>query len=118
MQGTLDIYAKTADVLDGLEISDDDLDTCIVGAVGDLDQPSSSQQKGYKGLIHHLTGMTTEIRQTYRDQVIGTDRAAFKRFAAKLRGVETKVATFASKEAIEEANKNRAEGEQISIKEL
>ena len=92
LQGTLDIYGKTAEVLDELEISDEDLDKAIVGAVGDLDQPQSSQQKGYKALVHHLTGMTDEIRQTYRDQVIGTDRAAFKRFAC--RGGDTRPARW------------------------
>merc|ERR1719231_153857 len=70
-QGTLDIYEKTLEVLQNIEISDDDLEKAIVGAIGDLDSPLSPQQKGYKALIHTLTGMSTETRQRYRDEVLG-----------------------------------------------
>ena len=36
----------------------------IVGAAGDLDSPLTSQQKGFRALVHHLTGTTTEMRPT------------------------------------------------------
>ena len=66
--------------------------------------------------MHHLTGTTTEMRQQYRDEVIGTDREAFKRFADVLRSADLKVAVFGSKEALEQANEKREE--KITITEL
>ena len=117
-ENTLDIYSKTIDVLDNLELSDDALEQLVVGAMGDLDSPSSPAQKGYKALIHHLTGITTELRQQYRDEVLATDRSSFKAFADKLRAGDLKVAAFAAKDAVEKANKNRAADAQISITQL
>ena len=116
LQGTLDIYGKTVSVLDALEIDDAALEQAIVGAAGDLDSPLTSQQKGFRALVHHLTCTTTEMRQQYRDEVIGTDREAFKRFADVLRSADLKVAVFGSKEALEQANEKREE--KITITEL
>merc|ERR1719161_3196596 len=65
VQGTLDIYAKCADVLEEatVDLTDDALEQAIVGAVGDLDSPMNSQQKGFFALTHHLTGVTTAARK-------------------------------------------------------
>jgi len=105
-------------MLENLEITDDALEQAIVGAVGDLDSPMTSQQKGYKALIHHLTGVTTEHRQQYRDQIIATDRAAFAAFAERLKSKPLNVATFASKEALETANTARPADQQIKVNQL
>merc|ERR1719409_1739020 len=118
VQGTLDIYAGTADVLDEVELTDDALEQAIVGAVGDLDSPLTSQQKGQRALTYHLTGVTTVMRQQYRDEIIRTSRSSFKAFGKALRATPTKVAIFASKEALEQANAARSEDEQISISQL
>ena len=69
VQGTLDIYAKSAEVLANVELTDEALEQAIVGAVGDLDSPMNAQQKGFRALTHHLTGVTPETRQKFRDEV-------------------------------------------------
>jgi len=107
LQGTLDIYGKTVEILENLEITDEALEQAIVGAVGDLDSPENSQQKGYKALVRHLTGVTTETRQRYRDEVLATDRASFKAFAERLKSKQLNIATFASKDALDAANEKR-----------
>ena len=68
-------------MLEELEISDEALEQAIVGAIGDLDSPMTSQQKGFRGLTHYLTGVTTETRQQFRDEVLGTTRASFAALA-------------------------------------
>jgi Zn-dependent M16 (insulinase) family peptidase len=118
LQGTLDIYGKTIDVLDNLEMTDEALEQAIVGAVGDLDSPMNAQQKGQRALTHYLTGVTTEQRQKFRDSIIGMDRSSFAAFAERLRKAKLAVCTFASKDAIEAANAKRAEDEQIKIIQL
>ena len=45
----------------------------------------TSQQKGFKGPTHYLTGVTTEIRQKYRDEVPGTRRESSKARAGRRR---------------------------------
>ncbi len=117
LQGTLDTYGRSSDVLDELSasITDEALEQAIVGAVGDLDSPMTSQQRGFRALTHYLTGVTTEQRQLFRDQVIGTSRESFAAFASKLRDAEVRVAVFGSKEALEKANAQRGADEQISV---
>ena len=118
VQGTLDIYAKTAEALEKAHLTDDALEQAIVGAVGDLDSPMTSEQKGYRALTLHLTGVTTQMRQQYRDEVLGTTRASFKAFAKTLRAKPFKVAIFGAKDAIEAANAARGPDEQIAITQL
>ena len=99
-------------------VDDAALEQAGVGAAGDLDSPLTSEQKGFRALVHHLTGVTTEMRQKYRDEVIGTDRAALARFAERLRAAELKVAIFGAKDMLEAANEKRGADEQISITQL
>ena len=68
--------------------------------------------------MHHLTGVTTEMRQRYRDEVIGTNRESFKTFADRLRGAELKVSVFGSKDALEQTNAKRKPEEQIQVTPL
>jgi hypothetical protein len=118
VQGTLDIYSKSAAELEELELTDDALEQAIVGAVGDLDSPMNSQQKGSFALSLHLTGVTTESRQRYRDEVLSTSRDSFAAFAKALRGATFKTSIFGAKDALEQANAARPEDQQITIKQL
>jgi len=118
LQGTLYIYAGSAQHLAELELSDQALEQAIVGAVGDLDQPMTPDQKGSRALAWYLTGVTTEERQKFRDEVLATSRQDFADFAERLKGLQLKVATFASPEAIEAANAARAEGDKLDVTAL
>lgn len=105
-------------MLEALELSDEALEQAIVGAVGDLDSPLTPDQKGFRALGWHLTGLTTEARQEYRDQMMAVTRDDFAEFGARLEGAELKVAVFGSADAIEKANAARAEGEQMHVTKL
>jgi len=119
LQGTLDIYAKTADVLTSLELSDEALEQAIVGAVGDLDQPMTADSKGFRALSWYLTGITTEQRQAYRDEMLSTTRDDFKAFGERLAASgPLKVAVFGSADAIEKANAARGDDEQMGVTKL
>ena len=115
LQGTLDIYEKTVEVLEKLEITDDALEQAIVGAVGDMDSPLNAQQKGYKAMVQHLTGVTTEHRQRNRDEILNMNRESFAAFAKRLKQKKLAVAVFASNEALEAANAKRDADSQIKI---
>ncbi|KAJ1445570.1 Metalloenzyme, LuxS/M16 peptidase-like protein [Pelagophyceae sp. CCMP2097] len=114
---TLDIFAATASILEeaAAHLTDEALEQAVVGAVGDLDSPLTSQQKGSKALEHHLTGVTPQIRQQYRDSTIATSRESFAALAKKLRAAEFKGAVFGSKDAIDAANAKRPAGQQFSV---
>ena len=109
LQGTLDTYYKSAEVLAAAtaELSDEALEKAIVGAVGDLDSPMNAQQKGFQALAWHLSGTTTEERQKYRDGVLNCDRAAFVALADRLKAAKFGAAVFGAADALEKANAGR-----------
>mmetsp|Transcript_91553 Transcript_91553/g.126197 ORF Transcript_91553/g.126197 Transcript_91553/m.126197 type:complete len:341 (-) Transcript_91553:505-1527(-) len=118
LQATLDIYSKAADALDKAdEMSQEALEQAVVGAVGDLDKPLTPDAKGLQALTWHLTGVTTDMRQEFRDQMIDATPAAFKSLATKLREASLGVAVFASEEAIGKANEKR-EGKPLFVRKL
>jgi len=120
LQATLDIYAAAAEALANASgtgddsLSDEALEQAIVGAIGDLDAPLTSEQKGYRALTHYLTHVTPEIRQRFRDEVIGTSRASFAQLAERLRRASLRACVFGTQEAIDAANSGRAADAQIS----
>uniref|UniRef100_A0A6U5MC85 Peptidase M16C associated domain-containing protein n=1 Tax=Calcidiscus leptoporus TaxID=127549 RepID=A0A6U5MC85_9EUKA len=118
LQDTLDIYAATPKVLAELELTDEALEQAIVGAVGELDKPLTPDQKGLRALTWHLLGQTTEGRQRYRDEMLGTTREDFRKFGEVLSAAQLKVAIFGSAEALEKANAARPADEQIAVTKL
>jgi len=103
LQGTLDTYGDTVKHLDELELTPEALEQAIVGAVGDLDAPQTADAKGYNALRWHLTGMTTEARQQWRDETIATTAQDFANFADQLRGKPASVCVFGSQDSIDAA---------------
>jgi len=115
LDSTLDIYAKSAEALNAAELTDEALEQAIVGAIGDLDAPMTAEQKGYRALNHYLTGVTTEVRQKFRDDVLATSRASFAALTERMRGKKLKACVFGSGDAIASANAAREEDEQITV---
>ena len=64
------------------------------------------------------TGMSTEMRQAYRDEMMSATRADFAEFGALLASAELKVAVFGSEEAIEKANGERPADAQMTVEKL
>lgn len=108
LQATLDIYARTCDALAEADTSKEALEKAIVGTIGDMDGPLTPDQKGMRALRWYLTGTTKEMRQQYRDQVLGTSPEAFAAFAERLRKAKFAAAVFASRDAIDKANAGRS----------
>lgn len=52
-----------------LELPQEELDSSIIGAIGDMDGPMPADTKGWASLRRHLMGHTDETRQRFRDEV-------------------------------------------------
>jgi len=85
------------------EITDEQLETAIIGAVGDLDGVLSPDQQGWVSLKRYLSRESPEIRQKWRDEVIGTKKEDFVVFAEKLSKLESSEAVVSSAAAFEKA---------------
>lgn len=69
------------------EMSAATLSNAVIGMIGDLDKPSQPDQKGFSSMERYLTGLTDEIRQERRDQVLGTTAKDFAEFGERLEAV-------------------------------
>jgi hypothetical protein len=116
---TLSIYDKAPDFLAETvgKLSDEDLTQAIVGAIGDLDKPMSSQSKGFTSMIRHLTNVPTEDRQKWRDEILSTTREDLLEFAHKLQAIKTDgmIAVFGSQAAFEGANEVLNADEKLEV---
>ena len=116
---TLRTYDRTSQVLSEAEVSSEEILQAVIGSVGDLDAPMTAQQKGLSSLAQFLAGETAEARQQWRTQILSTDAADFKRFAAMLGKLreEGTVAVFGSQQALEEANLQLPEEKRLVIEQ-
>lgn len=103
---TLKVYEESAAYLSNIDMSEDDLEQAIIGAIGDLDGQDLPDSKGFKALLRHQMGLTTEMRQQYRDELLATTLDNFKQMGAILAqiGDHAKVTVVGGPEALNTAN--------------
>lgn len=82
---TLTAYDAAADHLANLELSRDELEKSVIGAIGELDQYMLPDAKGYTALARHLSGQTDEYLQNLRDQALAVTEQDFRDFAEAVR---------------------------------
>jgi hypothetical protein len=78
---TLKAYDGIAGYLASCDLSRDELDRAIVGAVGDLDLYLLPDARGARALSDYVSGFTEEDRQRLREEILGTTLADFRNFA-------------------------------------
>lgn len=110
LTGTLSTYDAAADYLARLELSDDELEKAIIGAVGDLDAYQLPDAKGYTSLSRYLIGYDDTLRQQYRDELLSTTQKDFKAFGAVLARMKdaAKIAVVTSPASAQQANESGA----------
>jgi Zn-dependent M16 (insulinase) family peptidase len=104
--GTLENYNRSSEFLRQFELSPSELTKSIIGAIGQMDAYQLPDAKGYTSLMRYLLGISDEIRQQRRDEVLATSLADFRMFADVLDQLNAKgaVVVLGSKEEIEAAN--------------
>ena len=72
LKQTLDTYDATPEFLReaAAEMSPSTLSNAIIGMIGDMDGPMSPDQKGFTSMDRYLTGLSDEMRQKRREQVL------------------------------------------------
>lgn len=81
---TLDTYTQTAQYLQELKLSDDELSKAIVGAIGSIDKYQLPDAKGYSDALRFMLNVTDEERQLRRDKLLATTADDFRAFGAVL----------------------------------
>ncbi len=95
--------------VDEERLSPAELTKSIIGAIGALDAYQLPDAKGFTSLVRYLVGEDDEMRQHFRDQVLGASMEDFKAFGSVLEKViqSGKVVVVGSQEALQAANQER-----------
>jgi Zn-dependent M16 (insulinase) family peptidase len=106
---TLQTFDRSAGFLRDLDLTEDERVKSIIGTVGDIDQYSLPDAKGYLSMTRQLSGETDEDRQVIRDEVLSTSSSDFHGFVQILDAVKDQglVKVLGSQNAIEGALKDR-----------
>ena len=59
----------------------------VIGTISNLDAPLTPSVKGSRGLSAYLSGVTEEMMQTERDQILGATKEDIRALAAQVRAV-------------------------------
>ena len=78
---TLDVYNRAADYLRSLQLDQRELTRAIVGAIGDVDAYLLPDAKGSASLLRWLSGISDELRQQMREEILSTSLHDFHAFA-------------------------------------
>jgi Zn-dependent M16 (insulinase) family peptidase len=106
---TLEVFDQTAHFLANVELSKEELNKSIIGAIGDVDSYQLPDAKGFAALIRYFTGNNDVARQHMREEILATTADDFKAFAAVLAAVRDTglVKVLGSESAISQANAER-----------
>ena len=85
---TLSIYDATADFLMHNAPDKAALNAAIIGAIGEVDAYLLPDAKGRAAFSRHLVGMTDDLRQQLRDDILGTTHQHFKAFGEALQSLK------------------------------
>lgn len=67
---TLEVYEKAAQAISEFEADERTMTQYIIGAISDLDTPMNPAAKGLQSLSAYMTGLTEELQQRERDEVL------------------------------------------------
>lgn len=67
---TIDVFEKAADFIANYEADERTMTQYIIGAISELDTPLTAAGKGRRSREYYITGMTNEMLQSARDQIL------------------------------------------------
>ncbi|MDE6926005.1 MAG: insulinase family protein, partial [Acetatifactor sp.] len=82
---TLEIYEKAADAIGAFEADERTMTQYIIGAVSELDMPKNPAAQGLQSLSAYMTGITQEMLQKERDEVLSATPETIRSLAEYIR---------------------------------
>ncbi|MCY4526380.1 MAG: insulinase family protein, partial [Anaerolineaceae bacterium] len=108
---TLDACDGAAAALAQYRPGRNEVTRAIIGAIGSLDSYQLPDAQGYTSLMRHLVGLTDDLRQENREQVLATSGADMRRYADALAAVRDHgdIVVLGSAAALQAAGEERAD---------
>lgn len=70
LEATIDVYSRAADFLAGYQADEREITKTIIGTISGMDTPLTPNMKGRRSMAGYLSGVTEEMLQRERDQVL------------------------------------------------
>ena len=87
LKRTLDVYKGIPDYIRNFQADERDMTKYVIGTISNLDAPLTPSVKGSRGLSAYLSGVTEEMMQTEREQVLQATKEDIRALAAHVRAV-------------------------------
>ena len=87
LKETNDIYEGIPAYLEQFDPDDRDMTKYVIGTISNLDAPLTPSVKGSRGLSAYLSGVTEEMMQTERDQILSATKEDIRALAAQVRAI-------------------------------
>jgi len=78
---TYEIFRGAAQYVKNLDLSRADMEKFILGTIRSFDRPATNAHKGFTATVNHMLGITDEMRQQERDEILGADLATMRNLA-------------------------------------
>jgi hypothetical protein len=82
---TIDVFEKAADFIEHYDANERTMTQYIIGAISELDIPLTASGKGRRSREYYLTGMTQEMLQTARNEVLDATPEDIRSMSAYIR---------------------------------
>lgn len=87
LQKTYDIYKNASEYVEQFSASDRDMLKYIIGAICKLDMPLTPSADGAYSFACYLSGVTDEVLQRDRDEILGTNVEAIRKLAPYIKAI-------------------------------
>ena len=84
LKETNEIYEGIPAYLEAFDPDERDMTKYVIGTISNLDAPLTPSVKGSRGLSAYLSGVTEEMMQTERDQILGATKEDIRALACLL----------------------------------
>lgn len=84
---TIEAYDKITNYLDDFKADKEDIIRYIIGTISKIDHPLSSSEKASKADANYFSGITDEMVQKEREQIIATDESIIKQLKALVQDI-------------------------------
>ncbi|MDO5145976.1 MAG: insulinase family protein [Eubacteriales bacterium] len=81
LEKTLAVYRGAAEYVRSFDVDDRDMLKYIIGTVSAMDQPLEPSALGERSFLAYLSGMSYEMAQKEREQVLGTNQETIRKLA-------------------------------------
>ncbi|MDD6212183.1 MAG: insulinase family protein, partial [Clostridiales bacterium] len=87
LRRTLEVYQGIVPYLEQFRVSKQDMDNYIIGTIGTLDHPMNPAEMGVYSMQAFMTGVTQEMIQKDRDEVLSCDEEEIRRLAPLVQSI-------------------------------